>query len=898
MTLSSGARLGPYEVLAPLGAGGMGEVYRARDVRLGREVALKVLPAEVSADRERLARFEQEARSASALNHPHIVTVYDVGRADSLSYIAMELVEGKTLRELLASGPLPAKRTLSIAAQAADALAKAHSAGIVHRDLKPENVMVSKDGFAKILDFGLAKLAAPLSESGSHAPTVFDATRPGVVLGTVGYMSPEQAAGTVVDFRSDQFSFGSILYEMASGGRAFQKATPVETMAAILREDPEPLSKIAPTVPAPYRWIVDRCLAKDPEDRYASTRDLARELAGLRDHVSEIDRSETAVLPAGTRVARKRRSSVLASAIALVAFGAGLGSARWLSRREAATPPTLRPLTYSGQDQSPAVSPDGRTIAFTSKRDGQPRIWVKQLATGGEAAVTSGPDDFPRFSPDGSAILFLRREGTTNSIYRSALVGGEPRRLLSDAVQADWSPDGRSIAFLRSGSDEGRTVSIVGIAAADGTGAREIARVANRQLVHPRWSPDGTTIAAGEVSIAGAPRGYHLVDAKSGAVTMLPSLLGTGFLSSPAWSRSGRHLIYSQAESVVANVTSSSARVFRQDIRSGKGESLLWIPSNALVLDVLETGQVVFDASPVRENLREAVFGSRPGADGGWLTQGNASDRQPAYSPDGEWIVFSSNRSGDLDLWEVSRKTGAVRRLTDDRSDDWDPGFTPDGKLIWSSNRTGAFEIWIAERDGSGARQLTQDRMDAENPTATADGRWIVYNQSFPEKAGIWKIHLDGSGATRIVGGATVLPDVSPDGQYVSYRTNLRIDHFDVSVARISDGTITPFVSLGVRPSSVANSLGRTRWTPDGKAVAFVGQDEKGAFGIYLQDFIPGRDTRATRRPVAGFDLSLATETFGISPDGAHITLAGWEQVFSLMVADRVPGIEPPRRPR
>ena len=276
MSLSSGARLGPFEVVALLGAGGMGEVYRARDARLGREVALKVLPEEFSADSDRLARFEQEARSASALNHPHIVTVYDVGRSDTGPWIAMELVDGKTLRELLSAGPLPAKRCLSIGAQAADALAKAHAAGMVHRDLKPENLMVSKDGFVKILDFGLAKLVTPVpSDSDSIAATAINATGPGTVLGTVGYMSPEQAAGGSVDFRSDQFSFGSILYEMAAGRRPFHRMTPAETMTAIIREEPEPLSRAGPSAPPPYRWIVERCLAKDPEDRYSSTLDLA-----------------------------------------------------------------------------------------------------------------------------------------------------------------------------------------------------------------------------------------------------------------------------------------------------------------------------------------------------------------------------------------------------------------------------------------------------------------------------------------------------------------------------------------------------------------------------------------------------------------------------------------------
>src|SRR5438128_6084870 len=288
MSLPPGAALGPYVVLSPLGAGGMGEVYRARDNRLGRHVAVKVLPEALASDPERLKRFEQEARAASALNHPNIVTIYDVGQEASLSYIAMELVEGKTLKEILASGPLPLRKALHVAAQVADGLAKAHAAGIVHRDLKPENLMISYDGFVKILDFGLAKLAASPAGDLSTAPTAASmATAAGVVLGTVAYMSPEQASGKPVDFRSDQFSVGSVFYEIAAGRRPFQGETPTETIVSILRDEPEPISSRDPRIPAPFSWIVERCLAKDPEDRYASTHDLARDLAAVRERLTE-----------------------------------------------------------------------------------------------------------------------------------------------------------------------------------------------------------------------------------------------------------------------------------------------------------------------------------------------------------------------------------------------------------------------------------------------------------------------------------------------------------------------------------------------------------------------------------------------------------------------------------
>ncbi len=288
MTLRAGTSLGPYEILAPIGAGGMGEVYKARDTRLGREVAIKVLPESVAADPQRLARFEQEARLASALNHPGIVTVYDIGESGATFFMAMELVEGRTVRELIGERALPMRKLIAVAAQVADGLAKAHDAGIVHRDLKPENVMVTVDGFAKILDFGLGKLVqAEAGGAGATARTVSRATGAGVVMGTAAYMSPEQALGRPVDFRSDQFSFGALLYELLTGEAAFARASAPETMAAVIREEPEPVERHAPGTPVPLRWIVERCLAKDPEERYASTRDMARDIARIRDSIPD-----------------------------------------------------------------------------------------------------------------------------------------------------------------------------------------------------------------------------------------------------------------------------------------------------------------------------------------------------------------------------------------------------------------------------------------------------------------------------------------------------------------------------------------------------------------------------------------------------------------------------------
>ncbi len=431
--IEAGTRLGPYEVLTPLGAGGMGEVYRARDSRLGREVAIKVLPAEISLDSQRRQRFEQEARSASALNHPNIVTVYDIGSADGMIYIAMEVVEGRTLRDLIVEQSVSVRKLLEIGAQVADGLAKAHAAGIVHRDLKPENLMISKDGFIKILDFGLAKLVEPGSADLSVMPTaVAPPTEPGTVMGTAGYMSPEQAGGQPLDFRSDQFSLGAILYEMVTGVRAFQRKTGAETLVAIMREEPEPIGQLNPKTPAPVRWIIERCLAKDPEERYASTKDLARDLASVRDHLSET--SVSGGLAAAEPVRVKRCGWLLPAAAALVVGAALALTARGLLQGRPDSKLQFQRLTFQrGTISSARFAPDGQTVVYGAAWEGRP-MEVFSTRTVGHESRSMG---FRR----PTFFLFLQREswrsrstGTSRSASRRS--GRSPGCLWEAAPRA------------------------------------------------------------------------------------------------------------------------------------------------------------------------------------------------------------------------------------------------------------------------------------------------------------------------------------------------------------------------------------------------------------------------------------------------------------------------------
>jgi len=432
MTIAPGSRLGPYEVLSPLGSGGMGDVWRARDPRLGREVAIKVLPEELSSDRDRLKRFEREARAASALNHPNIVTIHEIGESEGRAFLVMERIEGQTLRELLLDGSLAPRRLLPIACQIADGLARAHEGGIVHRDLKPENVMVTKEGFVKILDFGLAKLDRPETKAASltELPTESVGTAAGVVLGTVRYMSPEQASGKPVDFRSDQFSFGLILYEMATGRRAFRRNTPVETLSAIIRDDPEPIGSLNPQTPTPLRWIIERCLAKNPEERYVSTRDLARDLAGVRDHLSDT------TVPAKPLPASARTRRLLWPALAGILLLAAVAAAFFLmGERAGKNPlPSFHRLTFRrGHIWSARFTPDGQTVVYGASWDGKPVQLFSTRPGNPESVPLSLPSaDVLSVSSAGELALCLGRHSigpweTKGTLARSPLSGSAPR---------------------------------------------------------------------------------------------------------------------------------------------------------------------------------------------------------------------------------------------------------------------------------------------------------------------------------------------------------------------------------------------------------------------------------------------------------------------------------------
>jgi eukaryotic-like serine/threonine-protein kinase len=525
MTLTSGTKLGPYEIVSLLGTGGMGEVYRARDSRLKREVAIKVLPRALSLDTDRLRRFEQEALATAALNHPNILAVFDIGTSEGSPYVVSELLEGETLRERLRSGSIPVRKALDYALQIAHGLAAAHEKGIIHRDLKPENLFLTKDGRVKILDFGLAKLTQVEAADHTSLPTVTHGTEAGLVLGTAGYMSPEQVRGIAVDARSDIFSFGVILYEMLSGKRAFHRDTPADTMSAILKEDPPDLSETNRTVSPALERIVRHCLEKNPEQRFHSARDLAFDLEAL----STASGSTSPKVAQSVRPRRMPIAAYLAAGVMLIAlvFLAGRFSQ---SRSADSTVPEIHQLTFRrGKVGSARFAPDGQTVVYSAAWEGAPReifttseqspesrsLDIKDaellaISSAGQMAVKQHPHNVGAFA----------RPGTLATV---PLSGGSPRALLEGVESADWSPDGSQMAVIQYTTGEYSLQYPIG----------KTLFTAPAWVSHLRISPSGERVAF-ENHPFGGDEGSAMVAEKSGKVRELSS--GWLTLQGLAWS--------------------------------------------------------------------------------------------------------------------------------------------------------------------------------------------------------------------------------------------------------------------------------------------------------------------------------------------------------------------------
>src|SRR6266403_1873313 len=757
MALRSGTKLGPYDIQSPLGAGGMGEVYRARDTRLERDVAIKVLTEALADDDDRLRRFEQEARTIAALNHPNSLGIHDIGTHDGAPFLVSEFLEGQTLREKLESGPLPVRRAIEYALGIAQGLAAAHEKGIVHRDLKPENVFVTRDGRVKVLDFGLAKLVRPEESHEAVVTLTSPATLPGMVMGTVGYMSPEQVRGEPCDARADIFSFGAVFYEMLTGRRAFKRKTSAETMTAILREEPPELNDTGWQGPLALQRILVRCLEKNVERRFQSASDLAFAIESL----SGTSTSKSAPQP-------KSRRAWLPWAIAAALL---VGTAVWEMVRPAAAP--ANPLEKAHfarvtdfESVEAAVSPDGRFVAFVSDHDGPFDVWLTQVGTGrptnltqGKAGPLPGPLRSVGFSGNGSEI-WLGGGDVGMRLRLMPLTGGTLRNFLGEeAVNLAWSPDGERVVYHTFGSGDP-----IFVADRDGANARRI--FGDQPGVHnhfPTWSPVGNrTVFYVARDGDGSRPWLWAFDLKR--KDSRRASFGLEEYTSVEASADGRKLVATISNPVagLGRVPSRNRLAEEQDVKPFTVPTVRALAprfggASLFYLSSLGTGDGLWH---LRDGQVTEVW---KGADSALL-------ETPAVSRDGGRVAIVLRRSGKRQLHVLSADGAQLQPIAE--------GIDVQGTSCWSP-----------------------------------DGKWIVTGGSGANGPGLFKIPLDGGPAVRVVAGPALNPVWSPDGSLIVYAgTNVRT--FAPLLAVQPDGTSVELPKISVR------RLGeRVRFLPDGKSL-------------------------------------------------------------------------------
>ncbi len=718
MTLSAGTRLGPYEILSPIGAGGMGEVYRAKDTRLGRDVAIKVLPERLAEDPDALSRFEREARAVAALSHPNILALHDFGREGNVAYAVTELLEGETLREALSSGPLPLRRATEYGSQIALGLAAAHEKGVVHRDLKPDNVFVTRDERVKILDFGLAKARSALPDAGAetHSPTVSGYTEPGTVMGTVGYMSPEQVRGVAVDHRSDLFSFGVVLYEMLTGRRAFQRETAAETMTAILKEEPAEPDGSDGGIPPALALVLRHCLEKKPEKRFQSARDLAFALETASSTTSSAAVAVSLGRPRSVPVWRWLGVAALAAAAAAAGYFVRLG------RTTAPAPDwseaTITPLTTDpGYEGEPTFSPDGQTMAYVSDRDGNFEIYLQQILGGPALNLTSNPaaDIQPAISPDGREIAFVSNRSSSSDIIYAApnlpliggdiwimpALGGRARRIVQNGNCPSWTPDGANLVYVHGTFRHARIAMIP----AAGGESRDlpIDEPFVQRYFFPGFSEDGRWLLyqnGNQVEVVPAGGGKAKVLARG---------------ESPAFGPGSTSVLYTNdAPGKGRTLWRAPFSLVRGEF-SGRPEPLTFGRGADVGAKASRDGKTIaFSAVDQSLNLEELPFDAEAGRVMGPVRELTSGNNRVGFfdpSPDGKAVVFATERGASSHLWRIDPPALPSELTRDPKYSDTFPQWSPDGsEIAFSRGGEGAGEgaqsLWIMRADGTHPRRL------------------------------------------------------------------------------------------------------------------------------------------------------------------------------------------------
>jgi hypothetical protein len=841
MTLAAGTKLGPYEIQSPLGAGGMGEVYRARDTRLGREVALKILPESFARDTDRLRRFEQEARAVAALNHPNLLAIHDIGAQSGAPYIVSELLEGHSLRAELESGPLSTRKASDYAAQIAQGLAAAHEKNIVHRDLKPENIFVTKEGRVKILDFGLAKLAqnGRGGKDASDGLTLTSSpTEAGVVMGTAGYMAPEQVRGAAIDSRTDIFAFGAVLYEMVSGQRAFRRDTAAETMTAILKEDPPELNEMTHPVSPGLERIVRRCLEKQPEQRFQSAKDLAFALEAL----SGTTTKSAANIAIAAKPEKPRWMGFVVIAAAAMLIGAALA---WYLRPAAAPQPTFTRVSYHrGEVMRARLAPDSQTVFYSARLEGsEPDTYVIR-------------EDYPESVPaglHGALLLAISRQGQMAVVVRpryfahtqwfgtlavSPLGGGSPRELLENVFDADWSPDGNEMAIIDFDHNHFRLQYPVGKVLLEG----------DNWLSDVRVSPDGQSVAVFRHPPNFDDRGDVIVVDRSGKIQTLST--GWESLEGMAWAPSGREVWFSAAES-------GEQYCIRAATLSAKTRTVHCNTAPTRILDVAASGRALMSTDDGLVSLHMVEHGSNQERDLNWLDFAYG----PRLAQDGSAVLFTDlSEHGGNDYTVYVRKTdgsAAVRLTTGGFGFD----LSRDGKwaLVVGPDDPAA-RVQVVPVGPGQARTLHWDGFQPRYAVWFPDGNHILVSASQSGGArGVYITDINGSPLKQVSAELTLSMQVSPDGHsFFLFEKN-------AWTIQSSEGNNTkPIAGLHADEIPIA-------WASDSKHVFTQARTTTG-LNIYKVDVESGqRELWQVIAPKEQLGLQPMTFPTAITPDGHWI---------------------------
>lgn len=851
--------LGHYEIVARLGAGGMGEVYRARDQRLQRDVALKVLPAEVAADPDRQRRFAQEARLASALNHPNILTIHDIGIAEGVPYIVSELIDGEALSDQITGGPLGVRKALELAIQIAEGLSAAHQAGIVHRDMKPANVMVTRAGVAKILDFGLAK------PDGGAQPQAGQ-TEPGMVMGTASFMSPEQARAEIVDFRSDQFSFGLIVYRMLAGSNPFDRPSAVGTLSAIIEAEHKPLAEANPAVPQPLSWCVDRCLAKDRDRRYASTRDLALDLKSLYERLPQLTAPSTLAEP------RKRRwkSAAITAVACLLAGAAGVYPLRNSASGVDLTQYQFKPFASDLDFQtSPAWSLDGKHLAYVGEQNGIHQIFVRDFDSPTAARVTSTDFDCtsPFWEPGDQHVFFLGK----NALWSIAASGGAPRMVQEGVMAAAISRDGHALATLR--IDPAESLSLW-IRPAEGAEPQKYTAgpfASDRfRSGYVSFSPDNQQLGVWLADWQGRSE-FWIVPQPAGEPRQSFSLVQGIYPFT--WMPDNRHVLFG---GVLPGFL--TADIHRADTVSHTVRPLTVTTRDALTPAAAPDGKMIaFTVSSNESNLVQVAL---DGTMGRTLIGTSRDERDPAWAHKSDQLAFATDRSGAPEIWVKSAQQGWERPLVrgKDFGTQWvialdEPHFSPDDQRIaYTMFGEQGRSIYVSNVFGGPPLRLVSSQSDQRLPEWSPDGNWIVYLQAVERRWSLVKAQ-PGSGNPPVTLYQDCLP-VAPKwfGDWITCQTSegLRLIAADGGASKVISGSL--WIVHG--------------WSADGSAILGLQASTEGKALISINpgtgaERIVGKIPIPVHATVKGFSLAADGKSFATAvtqPAASVWLLTGFER--------------------